>query len=393
MDNFKKSKSFKITVSFALAVMCAILINVSIICVYELWWKNYVINFMNNSVKDIKSMFWPYGELANFVLIIAIISIIVVTLMLKKRWSVLVIIISMSVLFILVAQGVVTIWWSYTNTLCWCILLFRTFYDSNNKKEHGTNSEKNKDKQSDKLNAENVHKSKSRDNKKHDKWSLQKIKYDVQKIRSSIFNFSSRHNYIIKRFAFGLIISTIALVFVSIIYAVKFKNIQSGLRSFLELKIYIDNSSTDFVAQICAAVLVVLPIVITVLTIFKLQKTNLELATLHESFEENKVKELKAKKEKMLFQAIVFGMCIVAFIPIIIVIVPWAEQQVLNINMVIYGWFILFVLSLVIINLLSMLIDWLEKDNKQSHSLPRTTIFISFVATIVSAVVSAIIKG
>lgn len=100
-------------------------------------------------------------------------------------------------------------------------------------------------------------------------------------------------------------------------------------------------------------------------------------------------KNLKQKrygKNKNIFQCYTWGLTLVALLLGICRVIKWSTATTFTLLMEIFLWLILFTLSLIIILIASVVLEWLEKDNTQTGGVPRTAIFLGFVATVLAAI-------
>ncbi|WP_242367895.1 hypothetical protein [Lactobacillus intestinalis] len=402
MKNNKKIKCNEIVLNIIESILFGMFANIIssliyvgiglLILVTRMWLKQQIlISVTINFWRKNHNFFWPYGRMG-WILLGAIIVILCV-LKWKSRWKlwllkyklswkrllVIIDIISLIILFgilIFITKNPSINWWVWLDTICWGLLFFLVYHRDISKDQCESN---NKDAKF------NSYREKNKLKNKKDSNTNRQYKTKLINAESYILGCISSYKYVIKRLVTALVISAIASVFISLYYAVKFRNVKMALRSFLNLQTYADNSAYSVISNIYAAIFIILPTVIFVVATMKIQRISSEIS---EIFEKDQVMKLRIKKEKIIFRAICFIIWSITSLFVVIILPAWAKPDKLTANMIITLGGILFAFSLMLIYLISTIIDWLKKDN--TKNLPRTTIFLGFMATILAAIISII---
>ena len=200
-----------------------------------------------------------------------------------------------------------------------------------------------------------------------------------------IYNLSKSHIYVWKRLFFAFVLSIVELVFVTLWYAVNFQNNQKNIRDFLKLKIFMTPSVENFCSFLCVFVIAVLLVVVLTQKNVMSEKLNGKIDSL-KTLSKNDTEELKKEKDKNIFQCYTWGLTLVVLLLAICRVIKWSAATTFTLLMEIFLWLILFTLSLIVILIASVVLEWLEKDNTQTGGIPRTAIFLGFVATVLAAI-------
>nr|WP_244328214.1 hypothetical protein [Lactobacillus paragasseri] len=201
-----------------------------------------------------------------------------------------------------------------------------------------------------------------------------------------IYNLFKSHIYVWKRLFFAFVLSIVELVFVTLWYAVNFQNNQKNIRDFLKLlKIFMTPSAENFCSFLCVFVIAVLLVVVLTQKNVMSEKLNGKIDSL-KTLSKNDTEELKKEKDKNIFQCYTWGLTLVVLLLAICRVIKWSAATTFTLLMEIFLWLILFTLSLIVILIASVVLEWLEKDNTQTGGIPRTAIFLGFVATVLAAI-------
>lgn len=200
-----------------------------------------------------------------------------------------------------------------------------------------------------------------------------------------IYNLFKSHIYVWKRLFFAFVLSIVELVFVTLWYAVNFQNNQKNIRDFLKLKIFMTHSAENFCSFLCVFVIAVLLVVVLTQKNVMSEKLNGKIDSL-KTLSKNDTEELKKEKDKNIFQCYTWGLTLVVLLLAICRVIKWSAATTFTLLMEIFLWLILFTLSLIVILIASVVLEWLEKDNTQTGGIPRTAIFLGFVATVLAAI-------
>ena len=200
-----------------------------------------------------------------------------------------------------------------------------------------------------------------------------------------LYNLFKSHIYVWKRLFFAFVLSIVELVFVTLWYAVNFQNNQKNIRDFLKLKIFMTPSAENFCSFLCVFVIAVLLVVVLTQKNVMSEKLNGKIDSL-KTLSKNDTEELKKEKDKNIFQCYTWGLTLVVLLLAICRVIKWSAATTFTLLMEIFLWLILFTLSLIVILIASVVLEWLEKDNTQTGGIPRTAIFLGFVATVLAAI-------
>lgn len=368
--------------------------NILISIIYEFGLKKSnifcnIIEFFNKN----KNIFWPYGKLGCVVLSIAI-PVAIITISINKsypnkkfNWIEFLLLISVTFLIIwlgvliFVAQDTSSLYWIWTDVIIWTILFISAFYRYDQAQDQNNNSKDTHNKVKGQSNNK-------KNSKKYEKYWY-KIKNKIIKLINRFLALVSVHYYLIKRLLSALVASTIELIFFSIYFSVKFPYIKSRLNLFLHSKTSIDQTANFVICNMGAAIFIGLPIIILIIALFKVYALSQEQSNTKYIINNN----IEIQKDKTWLQAISFLSWLIAIMLTFLNIIPtWVKLKNLDAHMLYYLWFVLFAISLIIIYFLSEIMDWLKKDSFHHDDLPRTTMFLGFVASLLAAVIS-IFKG
>ena len=200
-----------------------------------------------------------------------------------------------------------------------------------------------------------------------------------------IYNLFKSHIYVWKRFFFAFVLSIVELVFVTLWYGVNFQNNQKNIRDFLKLKIFMTSSAESFCSFLCVFVIAVLFVVVLTQENVMSEKLNGKIDSL-KILSKNDMEKLKKQKDKNIFQCYTWGLTLAVLLLTICRVIKWSTATTFTLLMEIFLWLILFTLSLIVILIASVVLEWLEKDNTQTGGIPRTAIFLGFVATVLAAI-------
>ena len=200
-----------------------------------------------------------------------------------------------------------------------------------------------------------------------------------------IYNLFKSHIYVWKRLFFAFVLSIVELVFVTLWYAVNFQNNQKNIRDLLKLKNFMTPSAENFCSFLCVFVIAVLLVVMLTQKNVMSEKLNGKIDSL-KTLSKNDTEELKKEKDKNIFQCYTWGLTLVVLLLAICRVIKWSAATTFTLLMEIFLWLILFTLSLIVILIASVVLEWLEKDNTQTGGIPRTAIFLGFVATVLAAI-------
>lgn len=212
-----------------------------------------------------------------------------------------------------------------------------------------------------------------------------KKEYKKSSLIEKIYNLFKSHVYVWKRLFFAFVLSIVESIFVTLWYAVNFQNNQKNIRNFLKLKTFITPSAENFCSFLCVFVIGILFVVVLTQKNVMSEKLNGKIESL-KILSKNEMEKIKRENDKNIFQCCTWGLTLVVLLLAICRVVKWSIATTFTLLMEIFLCLILFTLSLIVILIASVILEWLEKDNTQTGGVPRTAIFLGFVATVLAAI-------
>lgn len=271
------------------------------------------------------------------------------------------------------------IWWIYLNVGYWstiAFLLLMIFHKTNNIKKIRRKSHRKE-----KVIKISMIKDKIISNLKT---IWKKYTNEIVLFGKRISIFVANNEYILKRLMYALITSLVAAIVVSLWYSINFDDIQKSINNFLSLDTKLSTRASQMSSFVFACILDFLPLVLSTIIWSRIKKLKYKKSLLRE-YEYKKYGDINIRIEKAYFQIISLIICFLGLTCILFSLSSWGKARVLTLTMVVKLWFVLFGIAVFGIFLLSLLFDWLKKDSYQNNNLPRTTIFLGFVATMMAA--------
>lgn len=365
-----------------LSYVIAVLINTLIVVLSRVLLKNNIWHEICTNLGTFLKAVCGYNYIDLIILGIVLLIIAINFFMEKQYWGIFtemcVILFGVAILGIC---NTCTWWWKYLDIASWMLLVGFILYG--NVDQGNDNSEET-----------NVNESNGSEGKSRNKDIKKKIKRNGEKklcfknqallnkiwhnIKNKIFNFFDRHTYILKRLTIALIVSLIELIIFTLWYGANFKQVKGKITNFLDLPLIMNQSAQDIISMLAAFVMVILPIIVIIISIIKVQYIKVKEIILST----NNILEI----EKIYFREISYVIWLLACMFGILVLPNWKKYGLITANMIGSLWFILFAFSMILVLFLSYISDWIKNDSN-SESLPRTAMLLTVITSIIVALI------